>query len=61
MSAKPLPEGAPRVIPMLVCRDPGAEADFCKAAFRAEERVRRPAPTQRGACVGDHRDGYGHD
>ena len=44
MSAKPLPEGAPRVIPMLVCRDPGAEADFCKAAFRAEERVRRPAP-----------------
>lgn len=41
---KPIPDGAPRVIPMLVCRDPGALIDFCKTTFGALERVRRPGP-----------------
>ena len=41
---KPIPDGASRVIPMLVCRDPAALIDFCKSTFGAEERVRRPGP-----------------
>jgi PhnB protein len=41
---RPLPEGASVVMPMLVCRDPAAEIEFCKTTFGAEERVRRPAP-----------------
>ncbi len=41
---KPLPEGASVVIPMLVCRDPAAMIEFCKATFDAVERVRRPGP-----------------
>ena len=41
---KPIPDGAPRVLPMLVCRDPAALIDFCKTTFGAEERVRRPGP-----------------
>ena len=41
---KPIPEGASVVMPMLVCRDPSAEIDFCKAAFGAVELVRRPGP-----------------
>jgi PhnB protein len=41
---KPIPDGAPRVFPMLVCRDPAALIDFCKSTFGAEERVRRPGP-----------------
>ena len=41
---KPIPDGAPRVMPMLVCRDPAALIDFCKTTFGAEERVRRPGP-----------------
>ena len=41
---KPIPEGASGVIPMLVCRDAGAEIEFCKTAFGAVERVRRPGP-----------------
>jgi PhnB protein len=41
-NVKPVPDGSSVVIPRLVCRDPGAEIDFCKVTFRAEERVRRP-------------------
>ena len=41
-TAKPVPEGASVVMPMLVCRDAGAELEFCKTAFGAVERVRRP-------------------
>jgi PhnB protein len=29
---------------MLVCRDPAAEVDFCKAAFGAQELARRSGP-----------------
>lgn len=43
-SAKPVPEGASVVMPMLICRDAGAELDFCKTAFDAVERVSRPGP-----------------
>lgn len=43
-TAKPVPEGASVVMPMLVCRDAGAELDFCKTTFDAVERVRRPGP-----------------
>jgi PhnB protein len=43
-NAKPIPEGASVVIPRLVCRDPAAEIEFIKQAFKAEERVRRPGP-----------------
>ena len=39
-----VPEGASAVTPRLFCRDPAAEADFCRAVFGAEERVRRPGP-----------------
>ena len=39
---KGIPEGASAVIPRLFCRDPVAEIEFCKAAFGAEEGVRRP-------------------
>lgn len=31
------------IIPMLVCKDAGAEIDFCKAAFGADELSRRVA------------------
>ncbi len=41
-TVKPIPDGAPRVIPRLVCRDPGAEIEFCKNTFGAVEGVRRP-------------------
>ncbi len=41
---KPIPDGVPVVMPMLVCRDAAAEIDFCKAAFGAVELVRRPGP-----------------
>jgi PhnB protein len=41
---KPIPEGASVVMPMLVCRDPSAEIDFCKTTFGAVELVRRPGP-----------------
>jgi len=41
---KPIPEGVPVVMPMLVCRDAAAEIDFCKTAFGAVEMVRRPGP-----------------
>ena len=41
---KPIPDGVPVVMPMLVCRDAGAELDFCKTTFGALELVRRPGP-----------------
>jgi len=41
---KPIPDGVPVVMPMLVCRDAAAEIDFCKTAFGAVEVVRRPGP-----------------
>jgi PhnB protein len=43
-TVKPIPDGAPVVMPMLVCRDAAAEIDFCKATFGAVELVRRPGP-----------------
>jgi PhnB protein len=42
--ARPIPDGVPVVMPMLVCRDAAAEIDFCKATFGAVEMVRRPGP-----------------
>jgi PhnB protein len=41
---KPIPDGVPVVMPMLVCRDAAAEIEFCKTTFGAVERVRRPGP-----------------
>lgn len=41
---KTLPAGVPVVMPMLVCRDPAAEIDFCKTTFGALEMLRRPGP-----------------
>ena len=41
---KPVPEGVPVVMPMLVCGDISAELDFCKATFGAVELVTRPGP-----------------
>jgi PhnB protein len=43
-NVKPIPDGVPVVMPMLVCRDAAAEMDFCKATFGAVELVRRPGP-----------------
>lgn len=37
-----VPKGVQAVFPMLVCRNPEAEMDFCAAAFGAVEQVRRP-------------------
>ncbi len=42
--AKPIPDGVPAVMPMLVCRNAAAEIDFCKTTFGAVELVRRPGP-----------------
>jgi PhnB protein len=42
--ARPIPDGVPVVMPLLVCRDAEAEIDFCKATFGAVEMVRRPGP-----------------
>lgn len=41
---KPVPEGVPVVMPMLVCRDASAEIDFCKVTFGAVELNRRSGP-----------------
>lgn len=41
---KSLPEGVQAVFPMLVCRSPEAEMNFCESAFGAVEQVRRPGP-----------------
>ena len=43
-NVKPVPDGVPVVMPMLVCRDAAAEIEFCKATFGAVELVRRPGP-----------------
>lgn len=48
-TAKPIPDGASVVMPMLVCRDAGAELEFCKAALGAVERLRRPGPDEKVA------------
>ena len=43
-NAKPIPEGVPAVMPMLVCRDAVAAIDFCKTTFGAVELLRRAGP-----------------
>jgi len=43
-NVKPIPDGVPVVMPMLVCRDAAAEIDFCKTTFGAVELNRRPGP-----------------
>jgi PhnB protein len=47
VATKSIPEGVQAVFPMLVCRSPEAEMDFCAAAFGAVEQVRRPGPDGR--------------
>ena len=42
MAVKPIPDSSPRVIPMLVCRDPETEIEFCRKVLNAEVGVRRP-------------------
>lgn len=44
MAVKSIPDTSPRVIPMLVCRDPEAEIAFCERVLNAEVGVRRPGP-----------------
>jgi PhnB protein len=44
MAVKPIPDTSPRVIPMLVCRDPEAEIGFCEKVLNAEVGVRRSGP-----------------
>ena len=44
MAVSPIPDTSPRVIPMLVCRDPEAEIRFCEKVLNAEVAVRRPGP-----------------
>jgi len=41
---QPIPDSSPRVIPMLVCRDPETEIEFCEKVLNAEVGVRRPGP-----------------
>jgi PhnB protein len=41
---KPIPDGIPVVMPMLVCRDAASELEFCKITFNAVELVRRAGP-----------------
>jgi len=41
---KPIPDGVPVVMPMLVCRDAAAEIEFCKTTFGAGELLRRAGP-----------------
>ena len=43
-TGKSIPEGVQAVFPMLVCRRPEAEMNFCAVAFGAVEQVRRPGP-----------------
>ena len=47
MPVKPIPDTSPRVIPMLVCRDPEAEINFCERVLQAGVAVRRPGPDGR--------------
>jgi len=44
VTIKAVPEGVQAVFPMLVCKSPEAEMNFCAAAFDAVEQVRRPGP-----------------
>ena len=44
VTVKAIPEGVQAVFPMLVCKNPEAEMNFCAAAFSAVEQVRRPGP-----------------
>lgn len=46
---KPIPENSSVLMPMLVCRDPAAQIDFCKSTFGAVELGRRPGPNGRVA------------
>jgi PhnB protein len=41
-NVKPIPEGVAALFPMLICRHPEAQVEFCKTAFGAVEGVRRP-------------------
>lgn len=43
-TVKAVPEGVQAVFPMLVCQNPEAEMNFCRAAFGAMEQVRRAGP-----------------
>src|SRR4029450_8746286 len=44
VTVKSIPEGVQAVFPMLVCRSPEVEMDFCASAFGAVEQVRRAGP-----------------
>jgi len=44
MTVKSIPGGVQAVFPMLICKSPEAEMNFCAAAFGAVEQVRRPGP-----------------
>src|SRR3954451_21908355 len=44
MAVEAIPDTSPRVIPMLVCRDPEAEIGFCERVLKAEVGVQRPGP-----------------
>jgi PhnB protein len=41
---KPVPDNSSVLIPMLICRDVGAEIDFCTKVLGAAELGRRPGP-----------------
>ena len=43
-TVKPIPDGVPVVMPMLVCGNASAEVEFCKTTFGAVEIGRRPGP-----------------
>jgi PhnB protein len=44
MATTTIPTGVQAVFPMLVCKSPEAEMNFCSGAFGAVEQVRRPGP-----------------
>jgi len=41
---KGIPDNSSIIIPRLICKDPGAEIDFCVAVFEAKVLNRRPGP-----------------
>jgi PhnB protein len=43
-TVKSIPKGVQAVFPMLVCRSPDVEMNFCATAFGAVEQVRRAGP-----------------
>lgn len=43
-NVKGIPDNSSRIIPRLVCKDGGAEIDFCVKTFDAVELNRRPGP-----------------